>query len=845
MKPLSLVALDPGSIIAGRYEVIERLGVGGMGAVLRVIDRQLNDEIVALKLLHPHLAQDETVFRRFRNEVLIARTLTHPNIVRIHDIGTSEDGFTYITMEWIDGESLKETIWRAKEEKNGALNPLGFEKAIALLLQILSGVSYAHAKGVVHRDLKPANVLINRDGELKLADFGTARILGMDTSLTQTGQMIGTPDYMSPEQIKGEPLDASCDIYALGIITYELFVGDKPFSAESSVAVAFKHLHEAIPNIVSEEFGIPAWVQECIVKAAAKTKKERYSSAKEFLQTVADRCPTIAASVGIMGNLEGTRFISEQTISATVAPTPISAPTEQARKTGSLHGFELGDSLEGGQGAEAWQLDFGKSAGTHKSVGDLSSEAEPKKIGLFRKIATVISMIVAGYFILLAVGILVLRFNPASQHAVRAVIQSLEDKSKLDLTAVASLMGVSKDNTVIAPVVNSEDQTRKDQLEDLLGFEPQKAENPTQDIADGVGATETAANEVANSAEQTSAEINVESEKQLETSTTESAVESVTKSLAEKTEEEAKLVLAAVESDTMQDAASKEPKSLEQTPPQETNAEQTKEQVTSFAKSEVTEDPSSIVAAVKEEKIEPVEKVVISEKSEVAKKVEEPAVDSPSVDLIAAKAATIAARNAEQSIPTSENIKPEPSLGLATNEATPPPPKLELPAAQNSNGLPQAKNLSGLPPAQRLPGSRAEQAAEQKDLSYNRSSIELMRDRALNATLGTTEAPVDQVAVLPERFEGTIELRQDGNEEQLQLWMEISFTTTEIRGRAGISGYEEFNVSGKLFERGLEMNLSNSTLGFRLSGRRRGDSLRGGYFWAGKSPGSWEVQAVK
>ncbi len=289
-KSITVLNVDPGSLIAQRYEVQARIGSGGMGMVFRVVDRELNGEVVALKLLHPHLAQDENVFKRFLNEVLVARTLSHPNIIRIHDIGKAEGGFYYISMEFVDGESLKDQVFsEASPGKPG----LPFEESLRILYQILRGVAYAHEKGVLHRDLKPANVIISKKGEVKLADFGTARIMGMDTSLTQTGQTIGTPDYMSPEQIKGEQLDASCDIYALGIIAFELATGTKPFVAESSVAVAFKHLHEPVPMISTPQFGVPEWYQAIVHKAMAKDKADRFASVSEFAAALSDHIPDI------------------------------------------------------------------------------------------------------------------------------------------------------------------------------------------------------------------------------------------------------------------------------------------------------------------------------------------------------------------------------------------------------------------------------------------------------------------------------------------------------------------------------------------------------------------------
>lgn len=280
--------VEPGSVIAGRYEVVKRIGAGGMGMVFQAIDRELNNAVVALKLLLPHLASDEQIFKRFLNEVLVARALSHPNIVRLHDIGKVEGGYYYISMELVDGYSLKERIVIEDEAASTAttqfsFKPLTFDEALQILFDISSGVSYAHTKGVLHRDLKPGNVLISKKGEVKLADFGTARIMGMDTSLTQTGQVIGTPDYMSPEQIRGEALDSACDIYSLGIIGYELVTGCRPYVADSAVAIAFKHLSEPLPPFGEKLKHIPGWYRALIEKATAKDRKQRFQNGREFL----------------------------------------------------------------------------------------------------------------------------------------------------------------------------------------------------------------------------------------------------------------------------------------------------------------------------------------------------------------------------------------------------------------------------------------------------------------------------------------------------------------------------------------------------------------------------------
>lgn len=306
---LEKLRLESGSLIARRYEVCARIGAGGMGMVYRVIDRELNDETVALKLLHPHLAEDEDVFRRFRNEVLVARSLSHPHIVRTHDIGRDENSVSYISMEFVDGMSLKDHVSYQDEDDVTQRRPLPFPEVLSIYWQILSGVSYAHGKGIIHRDLKPANVLITADGEVKLADFGTARIVGMDTSITRAGQVVGTPDYMSPEQIRGEELGPSCDIYALGIIGYELLSGKRPFFADSPVAVAFKHLNEPLPEFEQSDEEIPRWFKDFVQKACAKDKNDRFESVGEMLSHIIECSPEFSKQSGIFP-IDGTGFVS-------------------------------------------------------------------------------------------------------------------------------------------------------------------------------------------------------------------------------------------------------------------------------------------------------------------------------------------------------------------------------------------------------------------------------------------------------------------------------------------------------------------------------------------------------
>jgi serine/threonine protein kinase len=345
--------IQPGTIVDGRFEIQNKIGSGGMGIVFRAIDRDLNDELIALKILHSYLAEDETVFRRFRNEVLVARSLTHSNIVRTHDMGRSKEGefsaFSYISMEYVDGSSLKEELKPDLRllEKGIRRSTLEFPKAMSILYSILSGVAYAHGKGVVHRDLKPANVLIDSHGEVKLGDFGTARIVGMDTSITRTGQVVGTPDYMAPEQIRGEKLDLGCDIYALGIIAHELVVAARPFEAETPVAIAFKHLTEPVADFAVPGSGIPFWYQQFVQKACAKNRQERFSSVAEMARLLLEKCPEISSQVNLQVGVATNISVKTSNLS-------INKQTETPQKP-----FELGgkDAHKGSSKTDQeWQL---------------------------------------------------------------------------------------------------------------------------------------------------------------------------------------------------------------------------------------------------------------------------------------------------------------------------------------------------------------------------------------------------------------------------------------------------------------------------------------------------------
>lgn len=274
------LGLGVGTIINSRYDVVRKLGAGGMSAVYQVVDRALNNDLIALKLFEPRLTGDEVLLERFRNEVLITRKLTHPNIVRTYDFGEAQGRYYFMTMEHVHGVTLEKLI---HAQSTGTLSVLeGFK----VLSEVLKGMSYAHSMGVIHRDLKPANVLISETGEVKITDFGLARTLEITNRFTQAGECVGTPYYMAPEQIQEKNIDVRSDLYSVGIMAYELITGQVPFSDKSWFNLASKIVKEPLPPVVVKKGKVPVWLQEFIDKATAKNKEDRFSSADEMREVL-------------------------------------------------------------------------------------------------------------------------------------------------------------------------------------------------------------------------------------------------------------------------------------------------------------------------------------------------------------------------------------------------------------------------------------------------------------------------------------------------------------------------------------------------------------------------------
>lgn len=262
--------LTTGSTFAGRYKIIEELGKGGMGKVYKVLDKEVNAKI-ALKLIKPEIAADKKTIERFKNELKTARDISHKNICRMYDLN-KEEGSYYITMEYVEGQDLKSLIRQTGQ--------LAMPTTISIAKQVCEGLSEAHKLGTVHRDLKPSNIMIDKEGSARIMDFGIARSLSAK-GITGAGVMIGTPEYMSPEQAEVKEVDQRSDVYSLGIILYEMVTGRVPFEGETPLSIAMKHKGEMPKDPRELNAQIPEDLSQVILRCMEKDKKKRYQSAGE------------------------------------------------------------------------------------------------------------------------------------------------------------------------------------------------------------------------------------------------------------------------------------------------------------------------------------------------------------------------------------------------------------------------------------------------------------------------------------------------------------------------------------------------------------------------------------
>jgi eukaryotic-like serine/threonine-protein kinase len=264
--------LSTGSTFAGRYQIIEELGKGGMGKVYRVLDKKLKEE-VALKLIKPEIASDKETIERFSNELKLARKIGHRNVGRMYEL-MEDEGAHFITMEYVAGEDLKSFIRRSRQLTVGT--------AIVIAKQVCEGLAEAHRLGVIHRDLKPGNIMIDRDGNARIMDFGIARSLG-GKGITGAGVVIGTPEYMSPEQVEGKETDQRSDIYSLGVILYQMVTGRVPFEGDTPLSVAVKQKTEAPQSPRTLNPQVPEDLSRAILRCLEKDPGQRYQTAEEVL----------------------------------------------------------------------------------------------------------------------------------------------------------------------------------------------------------------------------------------------------------------------------------------------------------------------------------------------------------------------------------------------------------------------------------------------------------------------------------------------------------------------------------------------------------------------------------
>jgi serine/threonine-protein kinase len=274
---LNLQKLAPGDELVGRFRVVQRIGGGGFGTVYLVEDVVVKESLV-LKILSPQLSLDPTMIRRFVQELKLSRRISHPNVIRIYDL-LDLDGSHAISMEHFPARDLGALL-----RQDGPLSPA---RALHVAEQTLEGLAAAHSAGVFHRDIKPANLLVGEGDFVKIVDFGLASVgHNAHSRLTQSGILVGTPEYISPEQITGADVDARCDLYSLGVVLYEAMSGKQPFSGANAVNVLFQHLEPNVPKLSAAAAGIPTAVSDVVMQAMSRHAADRPASAQAMLELV-------------------------------------------------------------------------------------------------------------------------------------------------------------------------------------------------------------------------------------------------------------------------------------------------------------------------------------------------------------------------------------------------------------------------------------------------------------------------------------------------------------------------------------------------------------------------------
>ncbi len=268
-----------GQVLNNRYEIISFIGSGAMAKVARAYDRQQDNAIVVLKFLRERWL-DTDHFTRFQNEASVMSQLKHPSIVRVFNLDKYADTTYFIVMEYVEGKNLREVFLSPGLDRPDAT------RIFAILYRIADAVAYAHQYGIVHRDLKPDNILITPDDSIKISDFGLAKAMFRNEKLTGIREAVGTPDYMSPEQLRAEEVDGRCDMYTFGIMTYELLTGEKPFVEKNYMKLASLHLEKPVPALIVP--GAPVWLNGFVQRLTAKAPADRFASMHEVALRLAD-----------------------------------------------------------------------------------------------------------------------------------------------------------------------------------------------------------------------------------------------------------------------------------------------------------------------------------------------------------------------------------------------------------------------------------------------------------------------------------------------------------------------------------------------------------------------------
>lgn len=294
MSDEQLISLQPGTVIAGRYEVVKCLGAGSMGLVYACRHRDLSGHLVGVKVLFPEVARDKIAAARFRNEIFASYGVSHPNVVRAYEYIRDGDLVAY-TMEYVGGGDLADRLGKTDE------HPIPLHEIIRVLSQMCAGVQAIHDAGIVHRDLKPENILLTKEGNVKIADFGIART-GHGPKLTEHGGVVGTIDYVSPEYMLNSQVDWRSDIYAVGILGYEMLTGSSPFQGDSVYATITKRLKTdpALPSSIRKE--CPSMLDEIILRAMARDPEQRYQSAAQMFRDL--QSLAMELGIGIVPSLE-------------------------------------------------------------------------------------------------------------------------------------------------------------------------------------------------------------------------------------------------------------------------------------------------------------------------------------------------------------------------------------------------------------------------------------------------------------------------------------------------------------------------------------------------------------